>query len=161
MRKILEFHGNTFASWRCVHEYMRGRVWLTEPDETLAAIVETYDDPTLTALTASTTGPPAVEGQPMKRYLGWSPAVFRSSLTRTWMIDVAETRQLKLLDLVAVIRSSGDPEIQAGDVGTIVELLPSDALEVEFLSRDGRTRRIGTLSTDDVLVLNRERTRVA
>ncbi len=83
-----------------------------------------------------------------------------SSLTRTWMIDVAETRQL-LLDLVAVVRSSGDPEIQAGDVGTIVELPPSDALEVEFLSRDGRTRHIGTLSTDDVLVLNRERTRVA
>ena len=97
----------------------------------------------------------------MKRCLGWSPAIFRSSLTRKWMVDVAETRQLKLLDLVAVLRSSGDPEIQAGDVGTIVELLPSDALEVEFLSRDGRTRHIGTLSTDDVLVLNRERTRVA
>lgn len=77
------------------------------------------------------------------------------------MVDVAETRQLKLLDLVAVLHSSSDPEIHAGDVGTVVELLPPDALEVEFLSRDGRTRHIGTLSTDDVLVLNRERTRVA
>ena len=74
---------------------------------------------------------------------------------------MAETRQLKLLELVAVLHSSSDPEIRAGDVGTIVELLPPDALEVEFLSRDGRTRHIGTLSTDDVLVLNRERTRVA
>ena len=70
-------------------------------------------------------------------------------------------QQLKLMDMVAVLNGSGEPEIQAGDVGTIVELLPPDGLEVEFLSRDGRTRHIGTLSTGDVLVLNRERTRVA
>ena len=74
---------------------------------------------------------------------------------------MANARQLKLLDMVAVLHSSCDPEIRAGDVGTVVELLPRDALEVEFLSRDGRTRHIGTLSADDVLVLNRERTRVA
>ena len=70
-------------------------------------------------------------------------------------------RPLKLLDMVAVLRSSDDPEVHAGDVGTVVELLLPDALEVEFLRRDGRTRHIGTLSTHDVLVLNRERTRVA
>ena len=74
---------------------------------------------------------------------------------------MANARQLKLLDMVAVLHSSRDPEVRAGDVGTVVELLPRDALEVEFLSRDGRTRHIGTLSADDVLVLNRERTRVA
>ena len=74
---------------------------------------------------------------------------------------MAKTRQLKLLDMVAVLHGSSDPEIHAGDVGTVVELLPPDALEVEFLSRDGRTRHVGTLFTDDVLVLNRERTRVA
>ena len=70
-------------------------------------------------------------------------------------------RRLALLDMVAVLNGSGDPEIRAGDVGTVVELLPPDGVEVEFLSRDGRTRHIGTLSTSDVLVLNRERTRVA
>lgn len=70
-------------------------------------------------------------------------------------------RQPKLMEMVAVLNGSGEPEIQAGDVGTIVELLPPDGLEVEFLSRDGRTRHVGTLSTGDVLVLNRERTRVA
>ena len=74
---------------------------------------------------------------------------------------VAEARKLKLLDMVAVLHGSVDPEIRAGDVGTVVELLPPDALEVEFLHHDGRTRHIGTLSTGDVLVLNRERTRVA
>ena len=74
---------------------------------------------------------------------------------------MSKARQLKLLDMVAVLNSSSDPEIHAGDVGTVVELLPHDGLEVEFLNRDGWTRHVGTLSTDDVLVLNRERTRVA
>ena len=74
---------------------------------------------------------------------------------------MTEARQLKLLDMVAVLSSPGAPGIRAGDVGTVVELLPPDGLEVEFLSRDGRTRHIGTLSIGDVLVLNRERTRVA
>ena len=80
---------------------------------------------------------------------------------RTWTVNVTTARRLKLLDMVAVLNSSGAPDIQAGDVGTVVELLPPDGLEVEFLSRDGRTRHIGTLSIGDVLLLNRERTRVA
>ena len=63
--------------------------------------------------------------------------------------------------MVAVLNGSGEPNIRIGDVGTVVELLPPDGLEVEFLSRDGRTRHVGTLSTGDVLVLNRERTRIA
>ena len=46
-------------------------------------------------------------------------------------------------------------------MGTVVELLPPDGLEVEFLDRDGRTRCLATLTISDVLVLNRERTRVA
>lgn len=71
------------------------------------------------------------------------------------------TRQPKLLDMVAVLASPDDPEIRAGDVGTVVEFLPPDAVEVEFLSCDGRTRHVGTLLLDDVLALNRERTRVA
>ena len=74
---------------------------------------------------------------------------------------MTKARQLNLLDMVAVLNSSGEPEVHAGDVGTVVELLSPDGLEVEFLSRDGRTRHVGTLSIGDVLVLNRERTRVA
>ena len=68
---------------------------------------------------------------------------------------------MKLLDVVAVLNDAGEPEVRSGDVGTVVELLPPDGLEVEFLSRDGRTRHVGTFSAGDVLVLNRERTRVA
>lgn len=74
--------------------------------------------------------------------------------------DMTEPRRPKLLDLVAVLASPADPEIRAGDVGTVVEFLPPDAVEVEFLSRDGRTRHVGTLPLSDVLALNRGRARV-
>ena len=71
------------------------------------------------------------------------------------------SRQPKLLDLVAVVNQPSEADVQVGDVGTVVELLPPDGLEVEFLDRDGRTRALATLNFDEVLVLNRERTRVA
>ena len=68
---------------------------------------------------------------------------------------------MKLLDLVAVLNDSSAPEILTGDVGTVVELFPHGGVEVEFVNRDGRTRHVATLSTDDVLVLNRNRARLA
>ena len=73
---------------------------------------------------------------------------------------MAQSRQPKLLDLVAVLNAPPGAEVQVGDVGTVVELLPPNGLEVEFLHRDGRTRCLATLAIDDVLVLNRERTAV-
>lgn len=97
----------------------------------------------------------------MKRYPVWLPATFHELSSGKPVFGVTRSRQLKLLDMVAVLNSSGEPEIRAGDVGTVVDLLPPDGLEVEFLGPDGRTRHVGTLSTGDVLVLNRERTRVA
>ncbi len=66
----------------------------------------------------------------------------------------------KLLDLIAVTNSPDDAEVAPGDVGIVVELLPPDGLEVEFLNRDGRTRCVATLNVDDVLVLNRECTKI-
>ena len=71
-----------------------------------------------------------------------------------------KSRQPKLLDIVAVLNAPADAEVEVGDVGTVVELLPPDGFEIEFLNRDGRTRCVATLTTDDVLVLNRERTPV-
>ena len=70
------------------------------------------------------------------------------------------SRRPKLLDLVAVLKRPPDADIEVGDVGTVVELLPPDGIEVEFLDRSGRTRRLATFSVDDVLTLNRERTPV-
>ena len=97
----------------------------------------------------------------MKMYRAWLPATFCSLPIGKWKIGVIRTRPLKLLDMVAVLNGSREPEVKVGDVGTVVEVLPPDGLEVEFLSRDGRTRHVSTLSIGDVLVLNRERTRVA
>jgi hypothetical protein len=74
---------------------------------------------------------------------------------------MSQARQPNLLDIVAVLNSAGQSEIEIGDVGTVVEILPPDGVEVEFLDRQGRTRCIATLTMADVLVLNRERTRVA
>jgi hypothetical protein len=70
------------------------------------------------------------------------------------------SRQPKLFDLVVVLNAPTDAEVEVGDVGTVVELLPPDGVEIEFLDRDGRTRCVVTLTTNDVLVLNRERTPV-
>jgi catabolite regulation protein CreA len=73
---------------------------------------------------------------------------------------MTQSRKPKLLDLVAVLKQPLDVDVEVGDVGTVVELLPPDGIEVEFLDRDGRTRCLATLSIDDVLTLNRERTRI-
>jgi hypothetical protein len=71
---------------------------------------------------------------------------------------MTSSRQPKLLDLIAVLKQPPDADVEVGDVGTVVELLPPDGLEVEFLDRDGRTRCLATLSVADVLTLNCERT---
>lgn len=64
----------------------------------------------------------------------------------------------ELLDVVALLRTSEEGELCAGDVGTVVELLAPDTVEVEFLDRDGRTCALSTLNVNDLLVLNRTRT---
>ena len=51
-----------------------------------------------------------------------------------------QSRRPKLLDLVAVLKCPPDADVEIGDVGTVVELLPLDGIEVEFLDRDGRLR---------------------
>lgn len=70
-------------------------------------------------------------------------------------------REPKLLDIVAVLNANEVADVQAGDVGTVVEILPPDGLEIEFVDRDGRTRCVATLPVGNVLVLNRERTPVS
>jgi len=71
------------------------------------------------------------------------------------------SRAPRLLDLVAVLQPPAGADVQIGDVGTVVEILPPDGVEVEFLERDGRTRCLAALSTAAVLTLNRQRTPVA
>jgi catabolite regulation protein CreA len=70
-------------------------------------------------------------------------------------------RNPALFDLVAVVNPPADSDVEIGDVGTVVELLPPDAVEVEFINPDGRTLAMAALQIADLLVLNRERTQVA
>ncbi|MDZ4659197.1 MAG: DUF4926 domain-containing protein [Bythopirellula sp.] len=74
---------------------------------------------------------------------------------------MSNARYPQLFDIVAVLNNAGESDVEVGDVGTVVELLPPDGIEVEFLDRAGRTRCVATLTGNDLLVLNRERTRVA
>ena len=67
---------------------------------------------------------------------------------------MVSSRRPELLDLVAVTARSGEPAVHVGDVGTVVELLAPDGVEVEFLTPDGRTRHVGSFPVDGVLTLN-------
>jgi hypothetical protein len=72
-----------------------------------------------------------------------------------------ESREPKLLDLVAVVNNAGGSEVAVGDMGTVVELLQPDGLDVEFLDREGRMRCVTMLKAKDILVLDRERMKMA
>lgn len=56
----------------------------------------------------------------------------------------------KLLDTVALTHDIPSAELRCGDVGSVVEILGSEAIEVEFVTASGRTQSLLTLGTDDV-----------
>ncbi|MDE0189747.1 MAG: reverse transcriptase domain-containing protein [Gammaproteobacteria bacterium] len=70
-------------------------------------------------------------------------------------------RRPELFDMVAVTVPTEAQDVQVGDVGTVVELLPPDGVEVEFLTTDGRTRHVGSFPVHDVLTLNHVRNEAA
>jgi hypothetical protein len=49
------------------------------------------------------------------------------------------TREISVLDVVALTEDIADSGLQRGQVGTVVESLGSDVFEVEFVNNDGRT----------------------
>jgi hypothetical protein len=67
----------------------------------------------------------------------------------------------QLLDIVAVQNDIGETDVEIDHFGSVVEVLPPDGVEVQFLDCEGRTRCVATFNVKDLLVLNRERTRVA
>jgi hypothetical protein len=71
------------------------------------------------------------------------------------------TKTPQLFDLVAVTHPLDAQPLEVGDVGAVVELLGSEAAEVEFLAPDGHTLCVVTCPFTHLLVLNRQRTRVA
>ncbi len=56
----------------------------------------------------------------------------------------------RMLDTVALTHDIPAARLRRGDLGAIVELLASDALEVEFVAASGKTQALLTLHPDDI-----------
>ncbi|HCP91955.1 MAG TPA: DUF4926 domain-containing protein [Spartobacteria bacterium] len=63
---------------------------------------------------------------------------------------------VRLLDIVALLVDKPAEGLAAGHVGTVVEVFPPDAFEVEFLDPAGHTFALTELKRDEVLLLKHE-----
>ena len=63
---------------------------------------------------------------------------------------------VKLLDVVALLEDRPKNGLASGQVGTVVEVYPPDAFEVEFLDSEGRTISLLTLKRSEFLLLRHE-----
>ncbi|HEY3197942.1 MAG TPA: DUF4926 domain-containing protein [Nitrospirales bacterium] len=66
--------------------------------------------------------------------------------------------QPKLLDVVALIEDVPQHRLSRGQVGTVVEVLGQDILEVEFADNQGRTYATVSLESDQLMVLHHQPT---
>ena len=62
----------------------------------------------------------------------------------------------QLLDVIALLEDLPDRGLQQGQLGTIVEVLPPDAFEVEFSDNNGRAYAILALKQSQFIVLHYE-----
>ena len=63
---------------------------------------------------------------------------------------------VKLSDVVALLVNKPEEGLGVGQVGTVVEVLASDAYEVEFLDSKGKTIAVTELKRADLLLLQHE-----
>jgi hypothetical protein len=68
-------------------------------------------------------------------------------------------RELKLLDVVALLKDLPRYRLRRGQVGTIVEAYKSGRYEVEFVDNDGQTIALATLPKNALLPLSYDRSR--
>lgn len=61
---------------------------------------------------------------------------------------------IKLLDVVALIRDLPKLGLVRGDVGAVVEVLEPEVFEVEFAGADGKTYAQAALPAGDLLLLH-------
>ena len=64
--------------------------------------------------------------------------------------------EIKLLEVVALISDLPERGLRRGQVGTVVELLSTDAYEVEFADNQGRTYATTPLRANEIIVLHYE-----
>ena len=64
------------------------------------------------------------------------------------------TKQIKLLDTVALLENLPERQLKRGEVGTVVEVLAPDVYEVEFCDDEGQTYMELALRTDQIIALH-------
>jgi hypothetical protein len=62
--------------------------------------------------------------------------------------------QPELLAEVALLRDLPESGLARGQVGTVVEILSPDAVEVEFCDNQGRTYATAAIASDDLVRLH-------
>ena len=64
------------------------------------------------------------------------------------------SREIRILDVVALTEDIPDRGLLRGQVGTVVESLGPDVFEVEFVDNEGRTYATVPFNTRQLLVLH-------
>lgn len=67
-----------------------------------------------------------------------------------------KTREIRLLDVVALLKDASNEGIVLGQVGTVVELLAPNVYEIEFANQNGETIAMLTVEEKDLLLLHFE-----
>ncbi len=65
-------------------------------------------------------------------------------------------QEIKLLDVVALLKAIPAENLKKGQVGTVVEVFSDEDFEVEFVDKQGRTIAMLPLKSTDLLVLQYE-----
>lgn len=63
-------------------------------------------------------------------------------------------KEIRLLDVVALVEDLPDRRLVQGQVGTVVEELGPGVFEVEFSDNSGRTYAIGAIEAKSLIVLH-------
>lgn len=66
------------------------------------------------------------------------------------------TQEIKILDVVALLKAIPVHQLRPGQVGTVVEMIGENNFEVEFVDKQGRTIAMLPLKRTDFLVLQFE-----
>ena len=64
------------------------------------------------------------------------------------------TKQIKLLDTVALLENLPERQLKRGEVGTLVEVIAPDVYEVEFCDDEGQTYMELALCNGQIIALH-------
>jgi hypothetical protein len=65
-------------------------------------------------------------------------------------------KKFKILDVAALLEDIPDKNLVKGQVGTIVEELPDNNFEVEFINKNGETIAMAAVNAGNLLLLHYE-----